>query len=135
MTKLLTILAIAAAPAFAYDFPILVKSLGGLDKKDGVLNTKNCEVFDDSKAIKLADVLKLAGEAEKEKMNKALHSHRQVPSEEIWVNIPMRKAGGPGTTLVAPHKVPLLSDASTMDIRNGAAAEELLKLVESICKD
>lgn len=119
--------------ASAYPFPILQKTLGGLDK--GTVTVKTCQVFDNHSKIKLADVLKLASEAENEPMSKSLHVRQEVPSVEVWVNVPTRMAAGPASTKVGPRKVSLLADSSSILRRNGKAGEELLKLVDELCKD
>lgn len=127
----------AGSPLYAatYNFPILEKRLGGLDRKDGVELSHSCKIYDDSSAIKLQHVLDLAAKAEKAKLNKALHIRQQVPSVQVWVNIPTRMAAGPAATKLGSRSVLLLEDSSAMQTRDGAEAAELLKIVEDTCKD
>ncbi|MEZ4750918.1 MAG: hypothetical protein R3B54_09940 [Bdellovibrionota bacterium] len=134
MRILLGILFISST-VMAYDFPLLQKTLGGLDKEDGVVKTTSCQVFDKHSGIKLEEVIDLIKKAEKEPMEKFVHIRREVPSVEIWANYPEKFAAGPAATGLRPHKVLLLEDSSSGKRRNGPAAEELIKLLSIACKD
>lgn len=123
------------ASVFGYDFPILEKRVGGLDKRDGVSISKSCQIFDNNSKIKLDEVLKNILKAEKEPLRQGTHERQEVPSIEIFANYPMKKAVGPATTALVAHKVLLLQDSSTLNSRDGKASEELLRTVEELCKN
>ncbi|MBI4404674.1 MAG: hypothetical protein HY537_10955 [Deltaproteobacteria bacterium] len=118
-----------------YNFPILQKTLGGMDKKDGVVISKSCQIFDDQPELKLEEVLKLISEADKAPLSKFVHVVREIPSVEVWANSPTRGPGGPAVTVLYPRKVLLLEDSSSGRQRAGAAAETLMKLVDKLCKN
>ena len=126
----------ASAAAFAYDFPILQRTLGELDGKDGVVISKSCQIFDKNSQLEQLDaILALVRNAEKEPLQKSVHVVQQVPSEEVFANYPEKFAAGPAATGLRPRKVLLLKDSSASEMRNGPASTRLIKLVEDICKD
>ncbi|MCB0406400.1 MAG: hypothetical protein KDD51_16580 [Bdellovibrionales bacterium] len=133
--RILLISLFLSSAVMAYDFPLLQKTLGGLDKEDGVVKTTTCQVFDKHSGLKADEVIALVRKAEKEPIEKYVHIRREVPSVEVWANYPEKFAAGPATTGLRPHKVLLLQDSSTGKRRNGPAADELMKLLAVACKD
>lgn len=132
--SLLSVMVLSVS-AFAYDFPLLQKNFGGMDKTDGVTLSRSCQIFDTHSKIQLNDLLSLIAKAEKEPVRHFVHAIKEVPSREVWANYPEKFAAGPAATGLRARKVLLLEDSSNGDKRNGPATEELLKLVEINCKD
>lgn len=135
MRVVIVMLAFIGITAFAYDFPVLQKTLGGMDKENGVVISKSCQIFDDQKEMKLDELFDLIRKAEKEPMQKFVHVVKQVPSIQVWANYPVRAAGGPAVTILRPQRVLLLEDSSSGQSRNGKSAGALMRLVEKLCKD
>ena len=48
-----------------YNFPILQKTLGGMDHKDGVVISKSCQIMDDHSGMDLTKVLDLISKVPK----------------------------------------------------------------------
>jgi hypothetical protein len=118
---------------FAYDFPLLQKTLGGIDKTDGVTLSRSCQIFDTHSKMDVDKIMKLIAQAEKEPIEKFVHNRKEVPSIEVWANYPEKFAAGPAATGLRPRKILLLRASSNGESRNGKASDELMKLVEANC--
>ena len=123
----LMILSFYSVSSFGADL-LLYKIEGGMDSQKSVV--KRCEIFvgHTELAQDLPRVEKLIQAASHAKAGVAMHIARQTPSLEYWAVPVSGKKGGK----LKPFF--LVQDSSQREFLEGKEADELVKLIDRLCK-
>ncbi len=127
----LSLMVAISAPALAgkYGGPLLVKATGKISN-NGIAHT--CEIYPKHPDVAGIDLHTLINTASTAKVSNALHVVAQVPSEEYYAYRVVSLGGT--STAVRAERVLLRRDDSSLQEREGKESQELIQLVDKICK-